>query len=795
MNDINNKSVLAKLLAKEDITIVHDPKMPTAAFDVKNRNLYLPVFKKMSSDLYDLFIGHEVGHAHFTPEEGWHDAVCDNPSLKGFYNVIEDARIERKIKEMYPGLSSNFYKGYKELFDKDFFGIADKDVNKLPLVDRINIHFKLGHLAGVQFKDTEQEFVDRIAKAETWDDVKALSNELAEKSAEEAKEKQEEAQELKDLLDELKEKMGDIQESQGERPADSETDEWNQRYEMEQEAYEAAEDEDGNVPEDFEFDRYSDEITEKVKEKVEKAEKEIQDFEEKQAEIDKLKEEIADVEDDYEFHEKKGQHSQTDSNFRKNEIELLDENAKDNIYMNLGTDINVSDVIIEMDELYDWEHCAEVSTRSKWDNENGTYIDGVDLTKDQTKALGKTLAKQYIDNNQPIINQMAQQFELKKAATGFKKARISKTGKLNEDKLWAYKLTEDLFQQTQVVPNGKNHGIIMYVDMSGSMYQNMEGTIEQAINVALFCRKVGIPFDVYGFSDAGRRRHQDDVDPIQRNMVDLKEGDYVFQDTGFRYVQLLSSRAKKSSWDNALAYLMIMMKGYSNRYDYDSDEVVYIHNTYFNLSGTPLNTAVALAPEMAKAFTKAYNVEKLSTIFLTDGGATDNVNIFKEKDDQGRIRCESTYGKKLNIRIGAQTVSTDQESGYGYRNEADTNVLLEAYKIVSGSRLFNFHIVKPNKREFFNEYRRIVKGSDYMDEEWEKGWYKDLLKNKFNSATPKFGFDTVLLIKGQKDLEVGVQELEVKSNSKGDLMRGFRNFNKNKKSSRTFVNQVIELVA
>ena len=65
--------------------------------------------------------------------------------------------------------------------------------------------------------------------------------------------------------------------------------------------------------------------------KVEKAEKEIQDFEEKQAEIDKLKEEIADVEDDYEFHEKKGQHSQTDSNFRKNEMELLDENAKDNI--------------------------------------------------------------------------------------------------------------------------------------------------------------------------------------------------------------------------------------------------------------------------------------------------------------------------------------------------------------------------------------------------------------------------------------------------------------------------------
>ena len=59
----------------------------------------------------------------------------------------------------------------------------------------------------------------------------------------------------------------------------------------------------------------------------------------------------------------------------------------------------------------------------------------------------------------------------------------------------------------------------------------------------------------------------------------------------------------------------------------------------------------------------------------------------------------------------------------------------------------------------------------------------------------EFGFDTVLLIKGQKDLEVGVQELEVKSNKKGDLLRGFKKFSKGKSTSRTFLNQIIELVA
>ena len=38
-------------------------------------------------------------------------------------------------------------------------------------------------------------------------------------------------------------------------------------------------------------------------------------------------------------------------------------------------------------------------------------------------------------------------------------------------------------------------------------------------------------------------------------------------------------------------------------------------------------------------------------------------------------------------------------------------------------------------------------------------------------------------------------ELEVKSNKKGDLLRGFRQFNKGKSTQRTFLNQIIELVA
>ena len=147
-----------------------------------------------------------------------------------------------------------------------------------------------------------------------------------------------------------------------------------------------------------------------------------------------------------------------------------------------------------MNELYNWDDAIELQDGFKYNYDNP-------MPTDMVKAEGKKLYKEFLSNTQPIINSMAQTFEMKKAAAANKKAQIAKTGKLNEDRLWAYQLTEDLFQKNMIVPNGKNHGIIMYVDLSGSMNRQMPGTLEQMMNMALFCRKVNIPFDVYGFSN------------------------------------------------------------------------------------------------------------------------------------------------------------------------------------------------------------------------------------------------------------------------------------------------------
>ena len=155
------------MLATENLIVEHR-RVATASFDVDRRVLTLPNWDKASSTVYDMLVGHEVGHALFTPNKDWRD-VADCP--RDFVNVIEDARIEKLMKRKYPGLRKSFAGGYKELNDADFFDIDGKDFNTFSLIDRINLHFKIGASAMVPFSIEEKLFVARTDVAETFEEV------------------------------------------------------------------------------------------------------------------------------------------------------------------------------------------------------------------------------------------------------------------------------------------------------------------------------------------------------------------------------------------------------------------------------------------------------------------------------------------------------------------------------------------------------------------------------------------------------------------------------------------------
>ena len=220
-----NNSSLPKLLAKENITIRHG-NYRTPWFDIKNRVLGLPLWKDMGKDIYDLFVGHEVGHALATPYEGWHDSP---EKLQGcprsYINVIEDARIERVIKSTYPGLVGPFSRAYSKLFDDNFFGTDDLDITELRIIDKINLQAKVGSHVIIEFNDEEQVFMDRAMLTEDFPEVLQLVKDIVaydKANEEEEEEKPDNAPDEQDTQDEDQE--GDIPSSNDDSDESSEQD-------------------------------------------------------------------------------------------------------------------------------------------------------------------------------------------------------------------------------------------------------------------------------------------------------------------------------------------------------------------------------------------------------------------------------------------------------------------------------------------------------------------------------------------------------------------------------------------
>ena len=103
---------------------------------------------------------------------------------------------------------------------------------------------------------------------------------------------------------------------------------------------------------------------------------------------------------------------------------------------------------------------------------------------------------------QKEVNYLVKEFEMKKAADGYARATVSRTGVLDTSKLHTYKYNEDLFRKVTTIPDGKSHGLVFNVDWSGSMGNCIKDTMKQVLTLVTFCRKVGIAYDVYLFSDS-----------------------------------------------------------------------------------------------------------------------------------------------------------------------------------------------------------------------------------------------------------------------------------------------------
>ena len=751
----SNKDTLAKLMATENITVLHK-RIPTAYFDIKTRSLVCPILKDdMSSELYDLFMGHEVGHALFTPLEGWHDKVSDKgPIFKGYLNVIEDIRIEKKIKAKYPGLRKSFYTAYKELLEDDFFGLEklDKSISELNLIDRINLHYKVGHGIRVPFSSDEKVVLDKCEKLETFEDVLKLATELF-------NQKQEEAQSFieglsPEQLQELADEMGIEQPEDG----GTESNDLDNMIEYESKENgtggygdEESEKEEGQDSYSIAKEKDSDDSTE--------SNQDSEDNQDGQGDIssqgnegtpttgqntlqDQVKEEL--------------EKSNTDEAFRQNEEKCFDTEKYGSEPVNL-----------------------EITERVKYENFIVPFTEIEKELGNFNREPVSKFTKNFINKNKSVVNYMAKEFEMKKAASAYNKSQQAKTGELNMDKLHLYKIKDDIFNRVEITPDGKNHGIVMAIDWSGSMSNDIEATLEQAFLLSMYCRKINIPFQLYAFSDGYHRGRYEDAEYISsQNLTygrQAKENEALVRELAL--LEIVNDKMKTSEYQRAMEnwFQIVKSMNYSWRYDeapeYDRDANL---PGKLYLSGTPLDATLFVMRDLLNDFQYTNNLDIVSFVCLTDGQSHGNF-------PSGTVLID----RKIN-----QTFQLSKN--YGYRA---TKGLLKWIKATTNARTIGYFLTDAKGRRVEQEWTNFTGVSEYDWQEQEKR------RASFNKdgciLTENCNYDLGIVINSRKlKLNYNEDVLQVGDDAtKGQLKRALVKTGQQKVKQRIILNKFVQQMA
>jgi hypothetical protein len=759
MTAISEKSILAKLLATENVNVEHR-KVPTAFFDLENRTVVLPMLKEMTGDVYDLLIGHEVSHALNTPMDGWHSSVSTKGAgYKSFLNVIEDARIERMIKDKYPGLRRSFYNGYKNLYNQDFFGVTKMgiDPNQLKFIDRINLYFKIGNFLNLKFTAEEQRYLDRISTLQTWDDVVKVADELYALSKETKEEEQ-----FQDALAQAQESAED-DESMEQSDQSDQSDQSEQSEQSEQSKSELEESTQADETAE-DSDSISEDSTDtETPESGANSDAPVDDF------SDEMEEDLE-------------PESATDKNFRQNEDSLLDPNSRENTYNRLGK-INPADYVLSIKYFEDNLRFQDTYTHAQ---------DSINLV-----TFPSDVYKDFLAKNGKFLSAMVQEFERKKMAKAMIRAKTAKTGRINMDKVWAYKITEDLFLQNTVIPNGQNHGMIMYLDLSGSMRYNMQGTTEQLALLASFCKKVRIPFEVYGFTSNNcvPAAYLDSV--ASRNDLSDKKN-LAIANGYFRMIQMITTNSNGNKFKRQIMNILAYGKAsnYRDRIQLSQESQQAIGAN----SSTPLEETIIVGRYLADQFREKYKVEVLSSIFLTDGEGDRNyytAKHFLPVDPNAPYTSRYDYLDPKNnlVIVDAKTnASVMVPRTYEYnrsRNAILTRGLLAIYKKATNSRVINFYIT--DRRSAQGLIRDLSYNREIDNENTVRKMFRD---NGCVALKNVGGFDDQFLIQGGNSLVTEEDKIDVDAGAtKNQILKAFKKMQTSKTGSRAILSEMISAIA
>jgi hypothetical protein len=626
----------------------------------------------MDGVIYDLLMGHEIGHALYTPMQGWHDAQIPasdqvrRPNIKTFLNVVEDARIEKLIKANYPGLRRPFAEAYQKLFDQDLFQIKrlKGDYSKLNLIDRINLFFKLGAQTLITFDKEEQVFVNRTAAAMTWDEVVQIARDVYDyckvkepKKQEQKKQDKQESEDTDGQEPDTENEDGDDSEQDADEPADgdepADADESDDTEESEKEDGEKSDDADDSEEESDEEGDESEAGDDADEEESDDADEsdgvdadDESDEDGEDSDLDKgadAGDDAGSTDEDEEADaadEQPEPQSITDKAFRAQEQNLLDRTAKSQIVMDIPT-ANLNNIIVPNRIVYaKFEQGARALLIKR-------------MANFETVAAG--LSKAFHARNKAQIGVMVQEFEQKKNANQYARQLTSKTGVIDSLKLSRYKFSNDIFRKVTTVSKGKNHGMVLFLDLSGSMDDQFRDIVEQLLVLTSFCKRINLPFDVYGFGDSFQ------YSGFRAGNQFNKTTDNTMIPNGrtFCLRHLLSSDF--SANDYKRSFDMLNMVGQFSRAEHRQFDVSNVIRNWkvspgtfgFDMGGTPFIQTLLASREIIEKFKTTHHTDITNVIYLTDGDGDVYMSFGNEYDTM-------PIAERQNIVMGFRDPRTKQ---------------------------------------------------------------------------------------------------------------------------------------
>lgn len=777
-NDASNYGVaggLAKLLASENIRVEFRPGVPTAYFDIKNRVLVSPVWKGISLELRDMILVHETGHALDTPYDAWKKAIKDisqkhhkdkTTALKAeqviqlFMNVVEDPRVDKRQKRRFPGAKRDYNVGLAELHDRDFFGLkaGKKDINTLGFIDRLNIYFKGGYAMNIKFNNEEKVFIDRVDKAETFDEVIAITDDLYAyarsqgqydqctqkggtlylEDAEEGEEGEGDGDEIDlEQFDEVidnrtKKSKGKKGKGKGERGED--------------ESAEAGEGEEGEG---------------KSKGKQELASKDAEEKAEKGVTADRYAKEG----EESKVNAPKGNQKQAGSGSGGR----VPDDYIPAVYTETHAAEKMKEFVLDVDANYIYVQTPSFDL-SKIVHDFKVVIDDMEKTKslidsDPSVAARKENAhleklQQWKRDENETISYMVKEFEMRKAAETHSRIQVSKTGVLDTNKLMHYKYNDDLFKRVSTIPEGKNHGFVMILDWSGSMQGDLQYTMKQLFSLTMFCKRVQIPFEVYLFKTGSARQN------FQSGGADvIKFGPFVLRNVlSSRMSQMMLTRAMNILWRQT---------AWSSSSD--------------RMESTPLNQSILALHEVVNNFQKKNRVEVVSTIIITDGCSDSPTQWGTNEYGLPQKKGGNKYFIRDHVTGHTYPLNGAPHQMYG----ALTTVFCKMLKQRTNSNLVGFHLTQSqnlNHTGCAGEVDPAYLKSTAAQNDWNN--------NKFIEIGTA-GYDKYFIMQIRSDrYSKAPDKMNVNSAmSSNEAARAFIQFNNKKMVNRVLLSRFITMIA